>query len=85
MSMVTLEKVLPAAEQPDDGTRHKHVADETLLKGLVEKHLAESGSEVAGRILGNWSAYRAKFVKVFPIEYRRALKEIAAGKLKEAA
>ena len=39
LSMVTLEKVLPAEQQPDDGTRHKHTADETLLKSLIRKHL----------------------------------------------
>ena len=85
MAQVVLEKLLPAAEQPDDGTRHKHQADEYLLKALVEKHLAETGSEVARRVIADWTHFRAKFVKVFPNEYRRALKEIAAGQLKEAA
>jgi glutamate synthase (NADPH/NADH) large chain len=85
MAQVALEKVLPAAEQPDDGTRHKHSADEALLKSLIEKHLTETGSDMARRVLGDWANFRAKFVKVFPNEYRRALKEIAAGKLKEAA
>jgi glutamate synthase (NADPH/NADH) large chain len=85
MAQVALEKVLPAAEQPDDGTRHRHSADEELLKSLVEKHLAETGSEMARRVLADWANFRAKFVKVFPNEYRRALKEIAAGQLKEAA
>jgi glutamate synthase (NADPH/NADH) large chain len=85
MAQVALEKVLPAAEQPDDGTRHRHSTDEGLLKSLIEKHLAETGSDQAKRILADWSNFRAKFVKVFPHEYRRALKEIAAGQLKEAA
>ena len=84
-SMVKLEKVLPAAEQPDDGTRHCHSADEVLLKSLIEKHHAATGSEMARRVLADWPAYREKFVKVFPHEYRRALQEIAAGQLKEAA
>jgi glutamate synthase (NADPH/NADH) large chain len=85
LSMVTLEKVLPAEQQPDDGTRHKHTADETLLKDLIRKHLDATGSEVARGILENWTDTRERFVKVFPNEYRRALKEIAAGQLKEAA
>ncbi|MFN3883417.1 MAG: glutamate synthase large subunit [Rhodocyclaceae bacterium] len=84
-SMVKLEKVLPAAEQPDDGTRHCHSPDEVLLKTLIEKHHAATGSEMARRVLADWSGYREKFVKVFPHEYRRALQEIAAGQLKEAA
>jgi glutamate synthase (NADPH/NADH) large chain len=85
LAMVTLEKVLPAAEQANDGTRHKGEADEILLKALIEKHLTETGSGRAKRILADWPANRAKFVKVFPNEYRRALKEMAAQQQKEAA
>jgi glutamate synthase (NADPH/NADH) large chain len=36
-------------------------------------------------VLADWAKYRAKFVKVFPNEYRRALKEMAAKQVKEAA
>jgi glutamate synthase (NADPH/NADH) large chain len=85
MSMVALEKVLPAAEQPDDGMRHRGMTDEELLKGLIEKHLAETGSEMARRVLADWAKFRAKFVKVFPNEYRRALKEQAATQQRKAA
>ena len=35
-------------------------------------------SAQAKRILERWSECRAKFVKVFPNEYRRALGELAA-------
>ncbi len=85
LSMVTLENVLPAAKQPNDGTRHKDQADEDLLMGLIQKHLDETGSEVAVRVLADWAKYRTKFVKIFPNEYRRALKEMAAKQVKEAA
>ncbi len=85
LSMVTLEKVLPGLEQADDGTRHKQTADEDLLKGLIQKHLDETGSETARRVLADWSKFRTRFVKVFPNEYRRALKEMAARQIKEAA
>jgi glutamate synthase (NADPH) large chain len=89
LAMVALEKVLPAAEQADDGTRHMDNADETLLRHLIERHRAETGSERAAMILADWSKYRDRFVKVFPHEYRRALKEMAstavASKQKEAA
>ncbi len=84
MAMVSLEKVLPAAEQTSD-TRHRNMADEDQLKALIEKHFAETGSQVARRLLDDWSNTRSKFVKVFPNEYRRALKEQAAKQLKEAA
>ncbi len=84
-AMVSLEKVLPAAEQPDDGTRHRGQADETQLKATIKRHLDLTGSEMARAILADWAGYRARFVKVFPNDYRRALKDIAAEQLKEAA
>jgi glutamate synthase (NADPH/NADH) large chain len=40
MAMVALEKVLPDAEQPDDGTRHRHQTDEAQLKRMIEHHAA---------------------------------------------
>ncbi|MDK9723430.1 MAG: glutamate synthase-related protein [Sterolibacteriaceae bacterium MAG5] len=86
-AMVAIEKVLPAAAQPDDGTRHKIAgqadADEVILKRLIEQHLAETGSEMARSLLADWATARASFVKVFPHEYRRALKEMAAAKASE--
>ena len=85
LSMVTLHKLQPAGEQPDDGTRHRHTADEDLLRSMIEKHVLATGSAVGKAILDDWAGYRGKFVKVFPNEYRRALKEIAAGQMKEAA
>jgi glutamate synthase (NADPH/NADH) large chain len=87
LAMVSLEKVLPAADQLDDGTRHRNSTDETLLKSLIEQHLATTGSEQAQRILADWGQCRSRFVKVFPHEYRRALKEMATAtsKQKEAA
>jgi glutamate synthase (NADPH/NADH) large chain len=84
-AMVTLEKVLPAAKQANDGTRHTGRADEELLQALIQKHCDETGSEVARTVLADWAKYRVRFVKVFPNEYRRALKEIAAKQVKEAA
>lgn len=65
--------------------RHLGVADEVLLKGLIEKHAQFTGSQQARRILDDWAVYRARFVKVMPHEYRRALTEIAAQKQLETA
>ena len=84
-AQVTLERVLPTTEQADDGTRHCQSSDEALLKSLIEKHLVETGSQQAQRVLADWAGFRAKFVKVFPNEYRRALKEQAAAKQRKAA
>ena len=65
--------------------RHLGMVDEALLKGLVEKHAKYTGSLQARRILEDWPTYRARFVKVMPHEYRRALTEMAAQKQLEVA
>ena len=65
--------------------RHLGLADEVLLKGLVEKHAQYTGSQQAKKILADWANYRARFVKVMPNEYRRALTEMAEQKKLEAA
>jgi glutamate synthase (NADPH/NADH) large chain len=52
--------------------------DALRLKRLIEKHLHYTNSAVAKRILDDWSSYLPKFVKVMPVEYRRALKEMQA-------
>jgi len=51
--------------------------DEERLRQLIERHLHYTGSERARAILTDWSAYLPKFVKVMPVEYRRALEEMA--------
>ncbi len=50
--------------------------DAIRLKQLIEKHLHYTNSDVARRILDNWADYLPKFVKVMPVEYRRALLEM---------
>ncbi len=87
-SMVQMEPVLAEAEQEAKVSRdlwHKGQADEAILKGFIERHARSSNSARAREILDNWTAYRAKFVKVFPTEYRRALGEMAAKRRKLAA
>ena len=86
-AMVTLEHVLPAAEQESKLPRaawHSVVrggdaqSDEAILKGLIERHFKYTGSTRARALLDDWANARAKFVKVFPIEYKRALLELNA-------
>ena len=87
-SMVQIEPVLVEAEQEAKVSRdvwHMGQADETILKGFIERHARNSSSARAREILDNWTTYRAKFVKVFPMEYRRALGEMAAKRRKLAA
>ncbi len=84
MSMVSLEKV-EAAEADTGKVQHLGQPDEVILKGLIEKHAALTGSHRAQEILADWANARAKFVKVFPNEYKRALTELAAANAKQAA
>jgi len=83
-SMVSLEKVLPGAEQAPTsfhkGSDDKYVSDEALLKKLVEDHHRWTGSLRAREILDSWAEARGRFVKVFPSEYKRALTEMAERK-----
>jgi glutamate synthase (NADPH/NADH) large chain len=79
-SMVALEKVLPREEQaglPVAGL-HREMVDEALLKKLIEDHHHWTGSLRARELLDSWPESRAKFVKVFPHEYKRVLGERAA-------
>ena len=88
LAMVALEPVHSEIEQEAKVSRdiwHRGLADEVLLKTLLEKHVQYTGSAQARRILADWTAFRGKFVKVFPNEYRRALGELAAKQKKLAA
>lgn len=51
--------------------------DEERLQQLIRNHLHYTGSARAKSILDDWAAYLPKFVKVMPVEYRRALEEMA--------
>ncbi|HUG23251.1 glutamate synthase-related protein [Piscinibacter sp.] len=82
-AMVALERVLSAKEQEasvDRAVWHKGLADEVLLKKLIEDQHKWTGSLRARDILDRWAESRSKFVKVFPHEYKRALGEIHAAK-----
>ena len=48
------------------------------LKELIENHLKFTGSKVAQRILDDWQTALGQFVKVMPVDYKRALQEMAA-------
>jgi glutamate synthase (NADPH/NADH) large chain/glutamate synthase (ferredoxin) len=66
----------------DKAIWNKGQTDESQLKKLLEDHNRWTGSKRARELLDDWNAARAKFVKVFPIEYKRALGEMAAAKMK---
>lgn len=53
--------------------------DKVRLKQLLENHVRYTNSSRAKEILANIDEYLPKFVKVMPVEYRRALEEMAAA------
>ncbi|RLJ21183.1 glutamate synthase large subunit [bacterium endosymbiont of Escarpia laminata] len=59
--------------------------DATRLRQLIENHLHYTNSAVAKNILDHWESSLSKFVKVMPVEYRRALKEMQAQQVREAS
>jgi glutamate synthase (NADPH/NADH) large chain len=77
-SMVTIGTVPTTAEQEAENEPelwHMQQSDEELLHDYIQRHINYTGSPWAKEILDNWSIHRSKFVKVFPKEYQRAMKE----------
>ena len=77
------EKAAAAASEFGEDTeygavdlRHLTMADEDLLKALIANHVKWTGSQYAKNMLDHWDKHRAKFIKVMPHEYRRALDDI---------
>ncbi|MFD1096874.1 glutamate synthase large subunit [Salegentibacter chungangensis] len=69
MEMIGLEK-------PSD-------EDQAELKQLIENHLKYTESDVAKEILENWEESSAKFIKVMPTEYKKALKKLEEERLEK--
>jgi glutamate synthase (NADPH/NADH) large chain len=65
----------------DDLSRH----DEERLMQLIANHLKYTGSSRAKTILDGWQDYRTKFVKIMPVEYRRAIREMERARTLQAA
>lgn len=57
---INLESVVTCA------VNHSHW--EMQLRGLIERHVAETGSRHGARILGDWAAERANFLQICPKE-----------------
>jgi len=56
-------------------------SDEEELLGLIQQHIRYTDSEQAKALLSNWAQERDHFVKVMPIEYKRALERLAEQQL----
>ena len=52
--------------------------DALRLYQLIQKHVHYTDSARGKEILENWNATLPKFVKVMPVDYRRALQEMQA-------
>lgn len=63
LEMVLLERVETEAEAAE-------------LRGMIERHVQNTGSEVGDRVLSDWAAYLPKFVRVIPKDYKRMLEQI---------
>jgi len=53
--------------EEDEDVRH--------LKALIEEHFQYTQSSVAKKVLDEWEATLPKFIKVYPVDYRRVLEK----------
>ena len=96
MTGVQLEQVAaPEAGTADDPERPRQRAvsvedsgmgdllrfDAERLRVLVEKHLLYTGSARARELLDDWDNALSSFIKVMPLDFRRALTELRAERL----
>ena len=85
MTMVAIEPVLSSAEQEKTqgidiwhslGRGGVRETDEAILKRLVENHFRYTGSFGARDLVSHWESARGKFIKIMPVDYKRALGEM---------
>jgi glutamate synthase (NADPH/NADH) large chain len=92
MAMVGLEPVPQEEEIAEQEYGHHHdlemhgrvdvrtdlsSMDAERLHRLISNHARYTGSARAAAILADWARYRPLFRKIMPVEYRRALAELA--------
>ncbi len=63
-------------EDPGLGDMLRHDAER--LRVLIERHKLHTGSAKAGELLADWERAVAKFIKVMPADYARALRQLEA-------
>ncbi len=54
--------------------------DMAFVRSLLEEHVEYTGSAKGAKVLASFSLHRSRFVKVFPLDYKRALEEEKARK-----
>ncbi len=67
-----------AASIANNGMGDPLYHDAARLRVLVERHRLHTGSARAAQLLDNWDAALAKFIKVMPRDYAKALKNLEA-------
>jgi glutamate synthase domain-containing protein 3 len=89
-AMVRLSKIVPTLHAVDDADAPQATArsvedsgmgdmlrfDAERLRILIERHLFYTGSARARALLENWPHTLSKFVKVMPLDYERALRDL---------
>ncbi len=65
--------------EPASG-QHLNRPDTEILRYLLERHFELTQSLKAKSILGDWDRQLSRFIKVMPLDYRRALRQIAQAK-----
>ena len=77
VDLVTVEKKNNQKKAIPSYLWHTGKTDDDILKSLIEEHFENTQSPLAKRILNNWDNELQNFIKVFPKEYQRALKELS--------
>ncbi|AEC01801.1 glutamate synthase large subunit [Parasphaerochaeta coccoides] len=55
--------------------------DEKIVKDLIRRHVYWTGSTYAQSILDNWDVKKKLFIKVLPVEYKRALQQMQIAEM----
>mgnify|MGYP001140969043 CR=1 FL=1 len=83
-AMVDIERITP--DQDADGPNDINDiladplgSDEARLRFLIERHATFTQSQRARKILNSWNTYLPQFVKVMPVDYRRAMLDAQAA------
>ncbi|MFZ4700485.1 MAG: glutamate synthase-related protein, partial [Candidatus Methylumidiphilus sp.] len=59
--------------------------DARRLRHLIERHARYTGSEFARHILDEWKNYLPLFVKIMPVDYKKALEKIQQARISQGA
>ncbi|MDQ6976118.1 MAG: glutamate synthase large subunit, partial [Mariprofundaceae bacterium] len=57
-------------------------SDQRIVRLLIQKHVHYTNSAKGRRILADWNSYLPQFVRVMPVDYRRALQVMEAAQAK---